>query len=579
MPNPYLLDIRSIGSQDQPRSRSYVISSTAPVNVEQLPSGDQDGDPQTAIQAMAEFIVAQSATHDVEILIQIHGYNMAADYAEYRYHQTANDLAQNYRPTDQARLFLGYRWPSEPINTVFRDSIELAQSALPQLLRLVSQSSKFGILMGTIGLVFGLLLVVSEGAWFIMLIAAFLLLLLIAVILVIPIVTLLALRLSNYFRDVHRAEHYGVLDLIEFMRQLDRAVMHQVNHQWHRPRIRLSFIGHSMGAFVVTQVVRILSDVFDTRSISTLDMSDRTAPPPSEVGNIFRLGRLILVAPDISTENIISGRGNTLRSAIRRFEEAYLFCNEGDMALRLAATVANYFSFPAQTREGGFRLGAITVRPPAGRAATPEYGVLNLLPNGKLADRQQFLDYLSIRPDFSVRQRQTTMWGHASADTKPDRKAIAELFTYFDCTDYQESVVDPKTGKSTRQGLLGLAEGKANLGYWDLWRLTIAMAKGTVDPHGGYLREEAKFCNELIFGLGCLGFAGLLDRLADRPEYAAQHQQVCQMYGNLQTEQQQRIALLTIFSQLNADRGIQVLLSPERYNVEVLAGKPNRCGY
>jgi pimeloyl-ACP methyl ester carboxylesterase len=578
MSNPYLLDIRPIGPQDHPRSQSYVIASTAPVNVEQLPCAGSGGDPQIAIQAMVEFILTNSAIGEVEILIQIHGYNMAADYVDYRYQQTAAELAHNY-PSDRARLFLGYRWPSEPINTVWSDSIKLAQSALPQLLRLVSQSSKLGLLMGLIGLVFGLLLVRSEGVRFVVLIVGFVLVLLLAVGLGIPIVTLLALRLSNYFRDVHRAEHYGVLDLIEFMRQLDRAVMHQVDHQWQRPRIRLSFVGHSMGAFVVTQVVRILSDVFDTRSIATLDMTDRTAPPPSEVGNIFRLGRLVLVAPDISTESIISGRGNTLRSAIRRFEEAYVFCNEGDIALRLASTVANYFSFPAATREGGFRLGAITLRPPVGRAATPAYGVLNLLPNGKLADRAQFLDCLSIRPDFSVRQRQAKMWGHDGASPPPDRKAIAELFTYFDCTDYQEWVVDPKTGKSRRQGLLGLAEGKANLGYWDLWRLTIAMAQGKVDPHGGYLRDEAKFCNELIFGLGCLGFAGLLDRFADRPEYLAQHQQVCQMYGHLQPTQQQRIALLTIFSQLNADRGIQVLLSPERYNVEVLAGKPNRCGY
>jgi Alpha/beta hydrolase of unknown function (DUF900) len=584
MPNPYLLDIQSIGPTDQPQRKSYLVSSTAPVNVEQPPIANQGGDPQVRIQEMTDFILAQSVTTEVEILIQIHGYNMEAGYVSHIYNQTANNLTQKYPEDDRARLYIGYRWPSEPINTVFRDALGRAQAALPQLLRLISQSSKLGLIGSAIGLVFGVLLAISEGTRFIALIVLFLLVLLLAVVLIVPILTLLVLRLSNYFRDVHRAEQYGVLDLVELMRQLDRAVMQSSQGSWSDDRrIRLSFIGHSMGAFVVAQVVRILSDVFDTRSISTLDLGDRTAPPPAAIGNIFKLARLVLVAPDISTESIISGRGNVLRSAIRRFEEAYVFCNEGDMALRLASTVANYFSFPAATREGGYRLGAITVRPPQTAPAAPlPYGVLNLLPNGKLTDRAQFIDCLAIRADFPLKERQAAMWGqdtHNPEVLHRDRKPIAELFTYFDCTDYQEMIVDPKTGQAKRRGILGLAEGKRSLGYLDLLRLTIGLAQGTIDPHGGYLRDEAKFCQELIYGLGYLGFAGLLDRFATAPEYADHHAQVCQQYSHLQSQQQQRIALLRVFSDLNADRGIQVLLSPERYNVEVLTGKPNRCGY
>jgi Alpha/beta hydrolase of unknown function (DUF900) len=368
------------------------------------------------------------------------------------------------------------------------------------------------------------------------------------------------------------------------MRQLDRAVIAQVHGEWEPcDRIRLSFIGHSMGAFVVTQVVRILSDVFDTRSISTLDLSDRTAPPPASIGNIFRLGRLVLVAPDISTESIISGRGNVLRSAIRRFEEAYVFCNEGDMALRLASTVANYFSFPAASREGGYRLGALTVRPPDYQPEVPpQYGVVNLNTDGKMFDRARFINYLAIHADYSVATRQAKLWGqdtHSPEVLHIDRKPIAELFTYFDCTDYQEPIVNPKTGISQRRGILGLAAGKRRLDYWDLWRLLLAMAQGKIDPHGGYLSDDATFCRELIYGLGVLGFAGLLDRLDTAPEYAAYHTQTCQQNQNWDSKQQQRMALLRVFSQVTADRGMQVLLSPERYNVEVMTGKPNRCGY
>jgi Alpha/beta hydrolase of unknown function (DUF900) len=607
MSNSYLLDIQPIGPTDHPRLKSYLIASTAPVNVEESPIGGENGDPQARIQEMAAFIAAHTAVQTpVEILIQVHGYNMKAGYTRWIYDRTANELAEKYPSTDRARLYIGYRWPSEsleaeppeqathpPIKPHPWQRVKQAQAVLPQLLRWIARSSNLGLLGGAIGLVFGVLLAISAGTRFIALIVLFLLVVLVAVVLIVPIVTLLGLRLSNYFRDVHRAEHYGVLDLVELMRQLDRAVIAQVHGEWEpSDRIRLSFIGHSMGAFVVTQMVRILSDVFDTRSISTLDMRGDKAPPPSAIGNIFRLGRLVLVAPDISTESIISGRANVLRSAIRRFEEAYVFCNEGDLALRLASTVANYFSFPAASREGGYRLGAITVQPPQSRPEQPpQYGIVNLKdfdqtdrhdrdPNGQ--QPRQLIDYLSIHADFSVAQRQATMWGQATGAKQlgpHDRKPIAELFTYFDCTDYQETIVDPKTGIPQRQGILGLVTGKRHLGYWDLWRLLIAMTQGKIDPHGGYLSGDARFCRELIYGLGVLGFAGLLDRFDQSPEYANHHAQICAQHPQLDAKQQARMALLQVFSAVNTDRGIQVLLSPERYNVEVLDKKADRCGY
>ncbi|MHC5733162.1 MAG: alpha/beta hydrolase, partial [Nostoc sp.] len=75
--------------------------------------------------------------------------------------------------------------------------------------------------------------------------------------------TLIILRISTYFRDTYRAVNYGVIDLVEFIRQLDARVKLS-----HNKRIKLSFISHSMGCFVVTDVIRILSDVFDVESIN-----------------------------------------------------------------------------------------------------------------------------------------------------------------------------------------------------------------------------------------------------------------------------------------------------------------------
>jgi hypothetical protein len=43
-------------------------------------------------------------------------------------------------------------------------------------------------------------------------------------------------------------------------------------------------------------------------------------------------------------------------------KEVHVFTNEGDLALRLASTAANYFSFPARSRLSGYRLGNLTLK-------------------------------------------------------------------------------------------------------------------------------------------------------------------------------------------------------------------------
>ncbi|MGC8710875.1 MAG: alpha/beta hydrolase [Leptodesmis sp.] len=171
------------------------------------------------------------------------------------------------------------------------------------------------------------------------------------------ILALILLRLSTYFRDNYRATNYGVPDLVELIRQLDLAVVQMRQSKGrptNEPRIKLSFIGHSMGCFVVTNTIRILSDVFDPPSINKT--------PTAEIGNVFCLERLILVAPDIPVETVIPRRANFLRASLRRCQEAYIFASEGDLAVRLASTAANYFSFPARTKFSGYRLGNLTVQ-------------------------------------------------------------------------------------------------------------------------------------------------------------------------------------------------------------------------
>jgi hypothetical protein len=589
--NPYLLDIQPLHETPHLPLRSYFVSSTAPVNVEQPPKSQNGGDPQVMIEEMAAFIEAHSqktsAAPGVELIIQIHGYNTNPEYVKGWYYSNCEYMAQHYPPTDRARIMICYHWPSEPMGKMLKDSIQIAQEALPRLLRLISRSSKFGAIIALIGLVFGLLLVLHEGVRFLVLLLLFMILLVAAIVFIMPVLTLLGLRVSNYFRDTHRATNYGVADLIELIRQLDATLMRRAQEQKRdKPLIKLSFIGHSMGAFVITQTIRVLSDVFDQRSIATLDLNQRTLPPSSEIGNVYCLGRLILVAPDISAESIISGRGNTLRSSLRRFEEAYMFSNEGDLALRIASTVANYFSFPTYTQEGGHRLGTVMVRQPDCEGArTERYGILNQV-NGKLVDRKAFLDYLRIRPDCTLRQRQEGIWGcpvltDDSGKSLP-RKPIAELFTYFDCTDYVEMMPDPNTQQLVNRGVLGLAEGKYSLGLWDYIRLIKLTLQNKLDPHGGYIfRSEARFVKRLIYGLGCVGFAGLLQNMESEAE--------CQQYlldiqtsdvvPSIVTIQQKRTAQSLVLSNLCKRHQLQVLLSPERNCADILTWKPDRQGY
>jgi Putative serine esterase (DUF676) len=70
------------------------------------------------------------------------------------------------------------------------------------------------------------------------------------------------LRAIVYFRNGYRAANYGAADLIEIIRQIDRAIMESAERSNENNSVQLSFIGHSMGGFVVTSAIRSLTDLF-----------------------------------------------------------------------------------------------------------------------------------------------------------------------------------------------------------------------------------------------------------------------------------------------------------------------------
>ena len=243
------------------------------------------------------------------------------------------------------------------------------------------------------------------------------------------------LRIIVYFRDNYRASNYGIPDLIQIIRAIDAEIMRQREQSgktgpW--PRVQLSFIGHSMGGFVVTNAIRTLSDVFAVR-VDALNSYGAGSPPalrpeqPSHaIGEAFELKRFVLASPDIPAETLLSTRGNFLASALSRFDEAYLFSNEGDEVLRQISTLANYFVFPAKSRNHGFRLGNLEI-------LSRNFGMIDV-------DEQDYLRVLRIGNltlqelyDGLEQAKEKRLVNTAPA---PEQAPLPKRFTYFDCTDY-----------------------------------------------------------------------------------------------------------------------------------------------
>lgn len=589
-----LLSIQKINTDSIVPFPCYFVMSTAPINIEDsgkdFAGAASEEESATCLTEMTDYLKLHQG--DAEVLVLVHGYNTGRENVQWWYREAAKEIARRYPQSPKGLVLIGYRWSSEQMSGDESGDVKskrnAARQALPKIMNTTYQVSMVAAIAGFIGSFVGYGLLLLKGVSWLAVLAIFSGLFTVAGVIFAPLVTIFALRVSNYFRDTFRANQYGVSDLVELIRQLDDALVEAVvnpdrtarEKYWENHRIRLSFIGHSMGAFVVTNAVRVLSDVFDRASIGHLgrvhsgrDLK-RSTLPSSKVGNVFGLGRLVLVAPDISSETIISGRANVLRSSLRRFEEAYLFCNEGDMALRLASTTANYFSFPARTRDGGYRLGNVTVREAIATRKIETSGIVNLLPNGALVPEnvRAFLSYLYIRQSRSLLDRQSEI------GLDDGTRSIAELFTYFDCTNYREDISNPTTKQLESKGILTRAVNKTSLEMTDYALLCKDFAQGKRDPHGGYIFSgDADFTKQAIYGLACLGWSGFVATLeSGYPQHLAQLQQ---NRTDLDLIHQQQLARLFALDDLCKRKGVQVLMSPERYQVDVLQQGFDRSPY
>ncbi|MGF1570519.1 MAG: alpha/beta hydrolase [Nodosilinea sp.] len=556
----------------------YFVMSSAPPNIEEAVEASEDVQRKAAlgieeIAAHLHRMMTNSPTTTAELVITVHGYNTSRRGVEAWYKNifkfvNHHDAAIS---THNNQVFIGYRWPSESVDLSSPKKIWEAFTALPPLPRDLLLTGLFSAL----GLLIFELANFGESSWGFLLSLGLVLFFSVGLLML----ALVVLRLVVYFRDNYRANNFGVLDLVELLRQIDQAIMRltaadmfpaaegsaaidpnyaaeKAREYWRRRsdhKVKLSFIGHSMGAFVVTNVIRVLSDVFDSRSVDQ--------QPSNHVGDVYCLERLILASPDIPVLTIISSRANFLASSLRRFSESYLFSSEGDIALRIASTAANYIAFPSRTQARGYRLGNVALQNKHGTDS--DYGLINLasldqafpshLPMGDAIAQTQnnvmenlFLTYQRFQKRGFVTLAKLF---EVQTETNSNRVTVADFFTYFDCTDYVDIKYDPQenTCSAKPTGLLTRAKGRAVLKPWDYLLLTLDYGRGIRDVHGGYF--QGQFSQQLLYRLAFLGFGGYLETLDADPHVA-----LSQLHLECQGKQ------------------IQGFLSPFRYRVNIQGG-------
>lgn len=498
-------DFRAYSSDDRiPNARFYFIESTAPDNVEQrvdpggsCPKGLTCLHPDKAAQEIAETLTpADDPEVDANLVIMVHGVNTprdrALDYYGKALAAVENDRDQLFGDAARRTVCVAYRWPSEQIGSVLWSSL----SAFPTLPLVVLAVSAFAIalcvwLLAAALKVAGLI----EPDLTSHLLARIIVVCCVAIFVV---VIFAVLRALTYFRDVYRATNYGVPDLVEVIRQIDRQAMHRLRDlgETGRPsprrRIALSFIGHSTGGLIVTNAIRVLSDVFGKDVIRTY-LSGTLRPEtaarewegehdevPGRIGHIFTLRRFVLISPDIPAEALLADRANFLASSLRRFREAYLFSNEGDEILRANSVALNYFTFPTKSRIYGYRLGNTEILASAFGAAPPGENLLDVIRTGTKP--------LSFLSDRTTRGQKPT--------------SVARAFTFFDCTDYKDD--EPPRGMLTEAKNFKRNDPKGGIPLWEQLRLLALYILGRVDVHAGYFNGPV--AQRLIYRLACLGY-------------------------------------------------------------------------
>ena len=277
-----------------------------------------------------------------KLVLDIHGYNNSYDQVFNRALKAADDEDFQNLLQKSGAVYCYYRWPSETIFQPLKIHSRMAKyriAPLAGLLVLLPILIVYGVhrwLSPTLGdavsLAFAAMLAsVVIGFWL--------------------------LKESVYFRDWYRAINYGSMDLVEFVRHLDKAL-----HDRGLPRVQVSFVGHSMGSFVVLSAVRMLTEIFSDDAVDGSAAAESEAPVSSDLGRSLRLLNLVLVSPDLPVDVMVTGRANYFKPGIKRCRETILFSNGGDVVLNLVSSNANSMVYPWSAWFTRKRLGLAEVR-------------------------------------------------------------------------------------------------------------------------------------------------------------------------------------------------------------------------
>jgi hypothetical protein len=343
-------------------ARTYLVVSTSAVRRGPDPPrlGDRYG-AATAFETLVAEIVAEAkarAGGPVPLTMKVHGFNTRREAFEREVLEEAGgEAGETLRPGN--RFYIGFRWPSEGLLSrgSLRDSlvalvrspgVGFALLVLPLLALLWAgcprgwfewppASTALATLRGSLlgfaaahpalaGALRALVTPYLDACVAATLLGAGLL--------------LLTLRLSTYLRDRYRALHYGVPDLGEFLRAFEEGLFAA------GVKVRLDVVGHSMGALLLVNAFRVMSDYFHGHGPH--------GPPERSLGRdgTFELGTLILCAPDIPVVMATPDHNNYFLSALRRFESLHVFSSDRDIILKWLSSLANWASEPRYDMAG-----------------------------------------------------------------------------------------------------------------------------------------------------------------------------------------------------------------------------------
>lgn len=314
---------------------------------------------------MGELVTLIDRANCERITLRTHGYSVTdqlfyKDFIEETKSLTENPITPPINSLKSNHFYIGYHWPSEsPIvsPSLWNDYLYTPEILIKFLFVMGGIALSFSLI---ISLLFSLLGMVSDlkNLWDLNLEFSKIFL----TVLTLWLILIQFLRILVYQRDRYRVIHYGSPDLAEFFWRLDHHLNQDISpqprsnssHNLHPlTKISVNLIGHSMGALLLVNVLRILSDRFGK--------DDRSFPDQSGIGDHLKLDNLILISPDIPLEFLREGRNNYVRSAILRCQKIYLMSSDRDTVLRYLSTIVNWMTEPS-LEMSGLRLGNVYLK-------------------------------------------------------------------------------------------------------------------------------------------------------------------------------------------------------------------------